>query len=86
MKVFTYIDAPDGRRVIEEALALSNSLHIVYIPHVHRVVTVHARDLVLQRVVRHSKCIGVASIAGHGSNVAVVEASGDVDTEVVGAW
>ena len=72
--------------MVEEALALSDALHVVHVPHVHRVVAVHTRHLLLQRVVGHRQCVRVARIAGHRAHVTLVETGCDVDAEVVRAW
>ena len=50
--------------MVEEALALANTLDVLYVPHVHRMVAVDTRDFLLEAVVRDGDSVGIAWVLG----------------------
>ena len=59
-----YLETPDGAGVVEEALALADTLDVLYVPHVHRMVAVDTRDFLLEAVVRDGDRVGIARVLG----------------------
>ena len=58
--------------MVEEALALAHTLDVLHVPHVHRVVAVDTRDLLLRVVVRDGDRLRVVCVSRRRLQVTVV--------------